>query len=906
MPRKDPFFEDQPEFKFIEELRSPLYKEKLLGFGEREPNAEEIDARGVYIDFKFPDEKGVLETAVDDFNRFIALFEIKGDKYPISFEFTAGYSYESYRIIPTAEGCRVLASDTEGIRRAFIYIEDEFIAREGAFFGKDEIYRTPSIRTRITRGFFSPTNRPPKNGDELFDDIDYYPEEYLNRIAHDGTNALWIYTSFRALLKSAYFPEYGEGSEKRIAKLDKVIKKCARYGIKVYVFAMEPMNLQNEMADNHPEMLGGAPWVDGLGNRLYPVCPMSEAGKGYLLEATEKLFRTLPDLGGYMCITCGERLTSCASSTGNHRTCPRCSKYTQGEALAISIDIIKEGIRRAGTGAEFISWTYNHRAWKYDEIERYVKNAPDDIMLMQNFDDAGYEEQLGKTREAMDYWLSYVGPSQMFRATAEAANKYNKHLYAKMQVCCSHELATVPYIPAPGIIFDKYKAAHEYKVEGVLQCWYFGNYPSIMSKAAGELSFCHDFSDKAAFIKRLAEIYCGKTRAAALVEAWNFFEAGYVNYPINIMFSYYGPMHDGVVWELKLKPENNSLSRSWQLYDRPEGDRIYECLWQGHTLDEAIILAERILESWKLGMRTMDELSHMEIYTVARVLEVLFASGLNILRFYKLRDMLGCGEGDAKKLLSEMEAIVRLEIENSRKAKELCIADCRLGYHSEAEGFKFFPKKLDSRIAYLENLLKTDFEEVRGRIEEGKAPLEYYLALENGKISEDAYILEKCDIKDAKRDKVGTMGELAASYDDEHFYLFVDAPEGVAITANFSFKLFEYSSSVRFVNKEKKLVGGAITHQSVFGDKLEKELSKYEIAYETNDGRAQYLLKIKRTDCDFKEDRPMRMSVRISDFTGEQYLWRASGEISGYLGKNDHVPGTEGWLIPRAFLNSNK
>ena len=109
MPRKDPFFDDQPEFKFIEELRSPIYKEKLLGFGEREPEDCEFDARGIYVDFKFPDEKGVLETALSDFDRFIDLFEIKGNRYPVSFEFAAGYSFESYRIIPGAQGCRVLS-----------------------------------------------------------------------------------------------------------------------------------------------------------------------------------------------------------------------------------------------------------------------------------------------------------------------------------------------------------------------------------------------------------------------------------------------------------------------------------------------------------------------------------------------------------------------------------------------------------------------------------------------------------------------------------------------------------------------------------------------------------------------------------------------------------------------------
>ena len=69
-------------------------------------------------------------------------------------------------------------------------------------------------------------------------------------------------------------------------------------------------------------------------------------------------------------------------------------------------------------------------------------------------------------------------------------------MFAKMQVCCSHEIASVPYIPTPGIIFKKFAAAHALGVTGVMECWYFGNYPSLMSKAAGELAFENDFSDE--------------------------------------------------------------------------------------------------------------------------------------------------------------------------------------------------------------------------------------------------------------------------------------------------------------------------------------------------------------------------------------------------------------------------
>ena len=164
-----------------------------------------------------------------------------------------------------------------------------------------------------------------------------------------------------------------------------------------------------------------------------------------------------------------------------------------------------------------------------------------------------------------------------------------------MQVCCSHELATVPYIPVPGILFDKYNT----NVSGVMQCWYFGNYPSLMSKAAGELSFTDNFSDKESFLEHLAGIYFGNSNTQSAVKAWKLFEEGYKNYPTNILFSYYGPAHDGVVWELQLKPKNYSLSRSWLYKDAANGDRIGECLFDCHTADETITLLGLIESYWE-------------------------------------------------------------------------------------------------------------------------------------------------------------------------------------------------------------------------------------------------------------------------------------------------------------------
>ena len=681
----------------------------------------EVSVLGIYIREKFPSDEGLLDTAYDDFCTFTTVTGISGDKYPIDLVYGKVSGYESYRISVSETSCTVTAEDTEGIRRAIVYLEDEMTKREGPYLELGEITRSPKIKDRITRGFFSPTNRPPKYGDELLDDIDYYPDEYLNRLAHSGTNGLWIYTSFRALVKTKYFNGDEEAINRRIEKLTRVVAKCKKYGVKVYVFAIEPHGLEEEEAAAHPEFRGA-----DIADRWYPICLRAPEGRDYMITAVEKLFRAVPDLGGYIDITAGERPTSCPS-VATDRSCPRCSKYSRGENLAYSCDVIKEGIRRAGTGAKFVSWTYGHRYWDWEDIKEYTEKSKSDIVLMQNFEDRGYDEQLGKMRAAYDYWLSYIGPSELYEKSAKWAATEGREMWAKMQVCTSHEIATVPYVPAPGLIFEKYKAAVALGTTGVMECWYFGNYPSVMSRASGELSFADSFEDKSAFLYDFAARVYGKTMAKGIAAAWDEFERGYRNYPTNIMFSYYGPMHDGVVWELSLMPKNNSQSRTWLLLDPPDGDRIGESLFAGHTLDEAIILADRMRTHWRAGLALLPK-EAAECLGVAECIGTLFESGYNILNFYKLRGELGRERGDSLEILEKMRALVLLELENSEKMIKLCESDKRLGYHSEAEGFKFFPEKLRDRIAKLNACLEVEFAETEKRIKAGLSPLGYYYA----------------------------------------------------------------------------------------------------------------------------------------------------------------------------------
>ena len=873
----DEFFDKQPHPHFIEDLKKPVHETKSVNFGKKCAEPGEADMYGMYLDISFPDDENLLETAYKDFETFLNVYEIGGNNFRISIRKNKTSCFEEYTLTVNPDGCVIEADDTEGIRRGLVYLEDLIKKAEGAFLPCGKTTRRPIVRSRITRGFFSPTNRPPKNIDELWDDVDYYPDEYLNRLAHDGNNGIWIYTHFKDLIPSDIIPEYGEGSERRIEKLQKVVKKCARYGVKVYVFAVEPWGLTDDLHDKYRDILG-APGFDRPS-----FCTRSERGKEYCIESVQRLFEAVPELGGYIDITAGERVTSCPSA-GDVKECPRCSKYSRGETLAYTADLIREGMRRAGAKGEFISWTYGHREWDFDDIREYVKKSPDDVMLMQNFEDYGFNNQLGKDRFAEDYWLSYPGPSYMFEETAKATRKYNKHLYAKMQVCCSHELASMPYIPVPGLVFRKYRGAYEYGVEGILQCWYFGNYPSIMSKAAGELSFTEDFSDENEFLLHLAGICYGKSNAEKVADAWKCFADGYSNYPTNIMMSYYGPMHDGVVWELQLKPKNLSLPRTWQLVDKPNGDFIGDALHQGHTLDEVITLSRKMHESWEKGIKILPRGVTGELETVSDGLNVLFRSGLNILEFYRLREKLGWCDGSPEKLLQQMKQLVYRELDNSREMIEICQKDTRLGYHSEAEGFKFFPEKIKHRIKQLENLLTTEFEEVEQRIKDGKLPLEYY-----GTEGKDLYVITNS--KDtAKTENIGDKGSFMMYTQGGDLFLDIKAEPEKEVLFCFEHNLMHPECEIHINPEGKAFIPLLISvYIPLYGDLVEKECDRYKIK-KISDG---FRVTLPKNNFDFAPTGvPFKMCLKIDGVS-----WKNEEHPTYTLGKNNYSHGEFGWLI---------
>ena len=894
--RIDEFFDKQPNINFADLLSRPVHSGAPKNFGRSVVEAGEVSALGAYIAECYHEWSEIIKTAVDDFEVFLKVADVYGNNFPIRILFSEGYGEEDYKISTDKSGCVIYSTTSEGARRAIYYLEEEMIKREGAFLPLGNTIRSSRIRRRITRGYFSPTNRAPKWGDELLDEIDYYPENYLSRLAHNGTNGLWIYTSFAQLIDSPYLPGNDGHCEKRMEKLRGIVDKCHIYGIKVYLFAIEPLGLVEQDRVGHEDMLGAL----SNGERR-PLCPRIDKVRQHVIYCLENIFRAIPKLGGYITIPAGERPTTCAS-IGTYHTCPRCGKYSKGENLAYSIDLIKEGLRRAGTGAELISWTYGHRYWDDEDIKDYIDHAPDDVVLMQNFEDRGVDVQLGKKRIAWDYWLSYPGPSDMFAMSARVARGKSKQMYAKMQVCSSHEIATVPYIPVPGILYDKYTAALDLGVSGVMECWYFGNYPSMMNRASTELSYLDGTMDKNEFLHELAARLYGRSKAESIVLAWQSFEEGYRNYPTNIMMSYYGPMHDGIAWDLFALPVNRALPRSWQLLDPPDGDRIGECLFKGHTIDEAILLSTRMKDAFRRGCALLPLDEDDEHSLCASAIELLMRSGNNVLSFYKLREELGTEASDPWETVTRMEAIVSEEIDNSKRMIEICAADPRIGYHSEAEGFKFFKEKLEARIKKLEALYREDFAEIRARLSDGMHPLGYYYAegcdaypLGNSK---DSFLWEEID----------TDRAFGAYVDGDEIKLPIKCMADDTFSVCFEFALFHPESKVvyspvacpdahpdssRLHDPGLHLGECVLSHQSVWGEGVLEELSAYHVESDFNDGMAYHLLSVKIPEGKWNGKSAIRLKITIGN-----HSWKRDPDPVMTLGKHDVSPGDFGFLLP--------
>ncbi|MBQ3288068.1 MAG: hypothetical protein IJH50_01490 [Kiritimatiellae bacterium] len=523
-------------------------------------------------------------------------------------------------------------------------------------------------------------------GDPLGDDaVGSYPDGLLARLADSGVNAVWLHTVLSTLAKDPLYPEFGDGSERRIANLRTLVARAARHGIKVYLYVNEP-RAQDDAFFEKPgrlEMRGARRQSGGSG---YARCTSHPETRRWLRDSLRQVFSQVPGLGGVFTITMSENLTNCASRW-KRETCPRCKDRRVGDIVAEVNRTIWEGVKAGDPNAEVIAWDW---AWPKDERTSIVAQLPAGSCRIMSVSEIGMPfVRGGVTSEINEYSLSTPGPSDRAKAIWAAASAHGMKTAAKVQAALTWEMSAVPYLPVMDIVSEHAHNLIDNGVDGVMLSWSLGSAPTPNLAVYTD---CRRGEEPGAVLDRLAERLYGRTGVAAARAAWTAYSDGFREYPFNISSVYCG---------------NHTLGPANHLYAEPSG---WTASMVGYPFDdlkrwraifpEDVWLTQmaKVRDGFKKGNAAFEGLVASltgERRTAAerelglfRAIENHFCAVVDQGMFVMARE---------KGNKAEMIACARRELETARKHLDLVRADSRIGYECSNHYF-YIPQDIIEKM----------------------------------------------------------------------------------------------------------------------------------------------------------------------------------------------------------------
>lgn len=555
---------------------------------------------------------------------------------------------------------------------------------------------------------------------ETFLAADAYTDDELARIAMAGFNGVWVHAQLHQIVADAAFPELAPNAVRHQERLNTLIGRAARHGIKLYLYMQPPRALPDDLPfwQQHPEVAGqvedGFPTPDApQGFRMRSLCTSTTIVQDYLRRAFGRLTAALPGLGGYIFITASEFPAHCWSRRGatmdsagqivpNACECPRCRHRRPEEVIAELLSTIRSGIRSVAAEMPIICWNWSWSFYMPIPCAALIDRLPRDLIVMADFERGGYADVCGHARHFIDeYSLGYAGPSEQFQGVLQCCRDAGKEVFCKLQIGTTHELASVVSLPLLGNIYRKCRFIREQGLPGFMGCWNFGNHLSANTAALNYfLTVEPGLADENAALEAFAARYFPGCRPALVRRGWQTFAEAMRHYPFEIPYLYMGPSN----MALALIPEpaplsGKGLGRSWLLDER--GDTLQNC-FRAFTETEAAAGMGRLQAIWARGVEQLreglqgvggrqgeDELGNAE---------VCLACWHSVVNFYSLTAL--------RRAWSEAQrdaylAVIADELANIRRVLPYVERDSRQGFHVEAHGYFFNAEILRRKIAAL-------------------------------------------------------------------------------------------------------------------------------------------------------------------------------------------------------------
>ncbi|MBR2500035.1 MAG: hypothetical protein IKB60_03035, partial [Clostridia bacterium] len=322
--------------------------------------------------------------------------------------------YRGFEIDADTQGISVCGYDERGIAQALFYIEDVFTFEKIPAITFGNVKKRPLFSPQMVHSGYG---------------LDNYPDEYLMKIAHEGRDAILVFTKSVNQTPDGYLD------------FNDLIKRAKKYGIDVYAYSY----MKSEM---NPLDIGAEEYYDGTYGKLFKECPEL---KGVTLVGESVAFPSNdPNVAS------GETSSTATADDGipSHKNT---SGYYPCDDYPDFLNMLKKVIRKHNKDADIVFWTYN---WGFQPEEvrvKLIENLPTDITIQatyEMFEPRIYGNSVGK---CADYTLSFAGPGKYFESEAKAAKRRGLKLYSMTNTGgLTWDLGVIPYQPMPYQWMNRY------------------------------------------------------------------------------------------------------------------------------------------------------------------------------------------------------------------------------------------------------------------------------------------------------------------------------------------------------------------------------------------------------------------------------------------------------------------
>ena len=569
--------------------------------------------------------------------------------------------------------------ETEKARLIISSVDVKDEARRFDFFKAKSADFVPSNYggTRFIHGYLTPC------GDAfLVDSEEYLSDELLSEYSRQGVNGIWMHGLLATLSPYPFISNRDAGYRERRKNLNKLIERCAKYGIKTYIYFNEPRCLPPEIGPKFPELTGH------ILSRGYSLCMCLPEIRRYLYDAFLDLLKECP-IGGIMTITMSENPTHCRSKE-LETNCPRCKNVPFEELAATVNNIIKRAIDDSGRDTELIAnlWSWSTaRGWTKKQIIDGINLLDKGISVLLNSEFDLSIVKGGVAIQVEDYSISNPGPSAESKAALIHAKSCGHKVYAKIQANNSWECSVVPYLPLYDLIKEHIDNLAEIGVENFMLSWTLGGYPSPT------LNYIANYRNMS--LDEWYESYYGEL-SEVVKQGVRIISDSFREYPFACNHIYFSPQTLGPYNMWSANPEEKRSTMVCFAYDD------YELWIDKYPYDVFVAQTGKMLNGWKMGIDILKQVAgkNKEVDDLIRYAEVAYIH----LRADLIHTKYAYMKRDIRKYKNELIALARESAEDAKELSLLAKYDATIGYEASNHYF-YTPHLLREKLLNTEKFI---------------------------------------------------------------------------------------------------------------------------------------------------------------------------------------------------------